>query len=278
MFTSTKSLIKQAYPNITDAQYKKLKTDISDKCSEYYFLDFLKTTKGNIKDAYGLFIFDEKLRCLLLKYVLRFEIQIKNSFVESVLKTTKDMKFWSDPSYYIFKNQTEFTKLNSKIKEAFKNLNTSFMSANSYAATYVMSFGTFVSVFKYINPQYKRKFIEKYTKYLPVHEFDLLHKYLLCMRALRNRCAHGTHLVSNSFVNQLQQYSFLKKSDNIKSGMEYMSIFELTLYFLYQFLHCRIEFKEELTNLLTHFKNLYSKYGGRQSINPAILDKIFKKY
>ena len=179
---------------------------------------------------------------------------------------------------YIYKSQEEFEKLKSKINEAFKNIGSPTISENSYAATYVMSFGTFVSVFKNINPAYKRGFIKKYTKYVPQQDFDTLHKYLLCMRALRNRCAHGTHIVSNTFVNQLHQYSMLKEEGRVKPGMEKMSVFELTLYFLLKNLNCGSEFKKDLQKLLLKNEALYSKYGGRQSINPSIIQKIFKNY
>ena len=271
-------LIHKTFPTISNKEMSDLSQMISDKCSEYYFLDFLKATNGNIKDAYGLFIFDEKLRCLLFKYVLRFEIQIKSDFIECVSKATKDDSFWNKPEYYIFKKESDFDNFKDKIEEAFKNLNTSPMLANSYAAAYVMSFGTFITMFKNINPMYKRKFIASYTKYLPSHEFGVLHKYLLCMRALRNRCAHGTHIVSNSFVNQLSQFSSLKNPTDINVGMECFSVFELTLYFLIKSLHCRLEFVKELKKMLTSYKNLYSKYGGKQSINPTIIEKIFKNY
>ena len=274
----TNNFIKKEFPNISTKKFLSLKNKIKDKCSEYYFMDFLRSTNGNCDDAYRLFVFDERLRCLLLKYVLRFEIQIKNSFVEDVVETTGDRFFWKKKEYFIFKNENEFLNLKAKIEESFKNLESPSLTADSYAATYVMSFGTFVSFYKNINPMYKRKFIDDYTKYLPNHSFEILHKYLLCMRALRNRCAHGTHLVSNSFVNQLAQYSKLKSEPFIKPGMEMMSIFELTLYFLINSLNCKKEFIEELKKLLLKNMNLYSKYGGKQSVNPTIVYKLFRKY
>ena len=122
---------------------------------------------------------------------------------------------------------------------------------------------------------YKRDFIKKYTKYLPKHDFELLHKYLLCMRSLRNRCAHGTHIVSISFVNQLSQYSLLQKPENLNPEMHSFSIFELTICFLIKTLHCGKEFEKDLKNLLSKYKKVYSKYGGKQSINPTIINKIF---
>lgn len=273
-----KSLISISFPELPAEDVQKIKEKISDKCSEFYFLDFLKTTRGNINDAYRLFNFDERLRCLLLKYVLRFEIQIKYDFVSCVSKATDDDHFWRNQKYYIFKNEEDFNRLRDKIEESFINLKASMAEADSHAATYVMSFGTFVSVYKNINPLYKREFIKKYTKYLPKHDYAILHKYLLCMRALRNRCAHGTHIVSNSFVNQLSQYTLIKKPEYMKSGMEKMSIFELTLFFLIKNLNCCEAFSKDLRGLLEKNEHIYSKYGGKQSINPTIIKKIFKKY
>ena len=272
---SSKNIFKDNFPNLTDEEIKRLHIDIADKCSDYYFLDFLKTTNGNIDDAFQLFVFDEKLRTLLFKYVIRFEIQIKNDFVQMVTKKTKDNSFWNNSSYYIYKKQKDFDQLIDKINDAFKNLNVAPANASSYTAAYVMSFGTFVSFYKNINPMYKRDFIKKYTKYLPKHDFELLHKYLLCMRSLRNRCAHGTHIVSISFVNQLSQYSLLQKHENLNPEMQSFSIFELTIYFLIKSLHCGKEFERDLKNLLSKYKKVYSRYGGKQSINPTIINKIF---
>jgi len=273
-----KSLIKNAFPNLPSDTIRSIQKKISDKCSEFYFLDFLKTTKGNVQDAYRLFNFDERLRCLLLKYVLRFEIQIKYDFVTFVSAASGDEHFWRDKKYYIFKNDFDFDNLRNKIEESFANLKESPFEADSHAATYVMSFGTFVSVYKNINPMYKREFINEYTKFLPKGDFRILHKYLLCMRALRNRCAHGTHIVSNSFVNQLSQFSSIKNVEYLKPGMERLTVFELTLYFLMKSLHCKDEFCKDLSALLAKNEHIYSKYGGKQSINPTIRQKLFKNY
>ncbi len=270
-------LIKKSFPDLSDESLDALNKKISKKCSEYYFLDFLKTTEGNIEDAYLLFLFDERLRCLLMKYVLRFEIQIKNDFISLLLANTKDDYFWSNKDNYIFRKDDEFNNFIHKIEESFKNLRISSKSANSYEAVYVMSFGTFVSFFKNINPNLKREFINQYTDFLPIHNFDVLHKYLLCMRSLRNRCAHGTHIVSQSFVNQLGQYSALTKDECINKGMSNFSVFELTLHFMKKKLNCKNEFSKELKQLLKLNERVYSKYGGKQSINPSILTKLFKK-
>jgi hypothetical protein len=97
------------------------------------------------------------------------------------------------------------------------------------------------------------------------------------MRSLRNRCAHGTHIVSQSFVNQLGQYNALSKEGFINKNMCSFSVFELTLYFMKKKLNCRNEFSKELKQLLKLNERIYSKYGGKQSINPTIINKLYKK-
>lgn len=53
------------------------------------------------------------------------------------------------------------------------------------------------------------------------------------------------------------------------------SVFELTIYFLIKSLHCGKERKKELKALLSIYKHIYSRYGGKQSINPSIINKYF---
>lgn len=273
----TISILKKLFSSLTEEDIKKIHSKIGDKCNDFYFAEFLKATKGHIDDAYRLFKFDEELRSLLLKYVLRFEIQIKSDFMTCLIKATGDERFWENEDNYIFGNHDEFDHMKQKIHEAFANLNVPSSHKDSYAVAYVISFGTFVSLFKYIKPELKKDFVKKYSKKLyKKNDFQLLNKYLLCIRALRNRCAHGTHIVSNSFVNQLAQYSFIKKEENVGPGYEHYSVLELTLKYLIDMIYCTTEFKDVLIKLLSKHKALYSRYGARQSINPTIVEKLSK--
>ena len=61
-----KSIIKQQYPNITSTQLRRIKSSISDKCSEYYFLGFMRSSNGNVDDALKFFSLDQELRSLIL--------------------------------------------------------------------------------------------------------------------------------------------------------------------------------------------------------------------
>ncbi len=268
-------IIKSKFPFLSREDESFIERKIGDKCSHYYFLDFMMTTSGNVSDAYELFKLDEQLRSILFRYLIRFEIQIKCDFVDFIAGATGSAKFWSNKSFYMFVDDKKFDDFKNNILESFKNLNVSPNKANSYAAVHVMSFGTFIKMFKNINPMYKRIFISKYTSYLPVHSFDILLKYLYCLRALRNRCAHGTQIVSMSFANQLGQFSFIKKSENIPNGCHSFSVFELTLYYLFNMLNCGEEAKKEIKNLLLVYEGIFSRYGSKQILNPSIIKKLF---
>ena len=271
------SILKKVFPTLEEIDIKRIHSKIGDKCNDFYFVEFLKATKGNVDDAYRLFKFDEELRSFLLKYILRFEIQIKSDFMSCLIKATNNECFWEDENNYIFRSHDEYERLMQKIRDAFANLNVITIHNDSYAVAYVISFGTFVSLFKYIKPELKKGFVKKYTKKLfKKNDYQLLNKYLLCIRALRNRCAHGTHVVSNSFVNQLNQYSTIKKEENTGPGYEFYSVFELTLKYLIDMIYCTTEFKDRLMDLLQKRKTVYYKYGGRQSVNPSIVEKLNK--
>ena len=271
------SVLKKLFPLLEEKDIQRIHSKIGDKCNDFYFAEFLKATSCNVDDAYRLLKFDEELRSFLFKYVLRFEIQIKSDFMSSLIKETGDNSFWEKKENYIFKDDEEFNQLIQKIHDAFENLNIPYSQKDSYAVAYVISFGTFITIFKKIKPEYKKSFIKKYTKKLfKKNDYNILYKYFLCIRALRNRCAHGTHIVSNSFVNQLHQFNYIKKEENAGKSYKNYSVLDLTLKYLVDMIYCHTEFKDKLIKLLEKHKTLYSKYGGKQSINPSIIEKLNK--
>ena len=46
-----KHLLKKEYPSLRKADYEKAVAFIDGKCSPYYFLDFMRTTGGNVDDV-----------------------------------------------------------------------------------------------------------------------------------------------------------------------------------------------------------------------------------
>ena len=268
-------ILKKHFPELTEKDIETIRSKIGDKSNDFYFLEFLKATSGKVDDAYRLFKFDEELRSFLFKYILRFEIQVKSDFMSCLTKATNDDSFWQKKENYIFNDDKEFEQLQQNIHEAFDNLNIPYSQKDSYAVAYVISFGTFVSLYKKIKPDLKRAFITKYSKKLfKKNDYKILYTYFLCIKALRNRCAHGTHIVSNSFVNQLNQFKHITRVENVGTDKVRYSVFDLTLKYLIDTIYCSTEFKDKLIELLEKRESLYSKYGGKQSVNPTVIEKL----
>ena len=71
-----KHLIKHEYPNLKSLDYKKVLAYIDGKCSQYYFLDYMRCSNGNVDDAIKFYELDIDLRSILLKYIILFEIRL----------------------------------------------------------------------------------------------------------------------------------------------------------------------------------------------------------
>ena len=90
-----KHLLKHEYPNMTFSDYEKAIIFIEGKCSQYYFLDYLRCSNGNVDDAIEFYILDDRLRTLFVQYLIRFEIQVKADFINYVQTSTHSSSFWS---------------------------------------------------------------------------------------------------------------------------------------------------------------------------------------
>lgn len=279
-----KTLIEKEYPLITKDELNKINSIISTKCSDYFFLDFLRTTNGNVDDAISFFYLDEKLRTILVQYLMRFEIQIKSDFAKMVEHETKSKQFWKVNKYYLREARAKRPGKRSNYYLTKKNIESSMARMSfktvgplNYAAMYSISFGCFKTLFRYIDTQYKQSFIDKYTSHLNSQTFNLLYSYLDCIRLLRNRCAHGNHVITLKFKNDLNKYRNIVTDKSISPlPGQYISVFEAVILFLIKQLNCGEEFRKKLRTLFK--KNNYSKllsiYVGKHSLSSNTLDKI----
>ena len=96
-----KHLLKKEYPNLRKADYEKAVAFIDGKCSQYYFLDYMRTTGGDVDDAIEFYLLDDGLRSLLAQYLIRFEIQLKTDFVSCVQTSTRCSSFWEKRKFYL---------------------------------------------------------------------------------------------------------------------------------------------------------------------------------
>lgn len=276
-------IIKEKYPYLSKEEYIRIDNFIKDKCSAYYFLTFLKDANSNVEDAIEFFLFDEKIRSLLIRYVLRFEIQIKNDFSSMVEKTTNSRYFWQKEKYCL--DEVSIKKRNHKyslfenmvyeVKESCKELAYQNVNITNNIAFYSITLGTFINIMNYIKPIYKEDFIKKYTKFLPTQDYYIFYHYMCCIRTLRNRLAHGNHIITYKLEKQFQNYEEIKELNYIDNTNDDHNYFELILGFLYQNLSSKDEFKHELTSLINKNISLIKRNEDYIPIKSNILEKIF---
>lgn len=56
------TLIKEEYPFLEESDIKKITSFISGKCSQYYFIDYLRCSNANVDDVIEFYLLDDKLR------------------------------------------------------------------------------------------------------------------------------------------------------------------------------------------------------------------------
>lgn len=284
------NVISNRFPNLSQDDYTKCMNFISTKCSEYYFCSYLSLTNGDVDDAISFFKFDEKLRSLLLRYILRFENQIKTDFACEIETTTGCNSFWSNGNYYLNSAKapksngkpSDFTFLRRKITKWIHNAGLSLSGGYSnFVAVHACSFGSFIDLIKFIDIQYKTQFIANYTSFLPITNnnfslsFSTLTTYLTCVKKLRDKCAHGAYIITSSFDAFLAPHNRLIQQPLIPDPNKNYSMLEATLNFLFQYSNCKTEFKRRLKRLLVNNNALLSKYNGRHSFSNNPLQNLF---
>ena len=278
-----KSVIKQQYPNITSTQLRRIKSSISDKCSEYYFLGFMRSSSGNVDDALKFFSLDQELRSLILPYIIIMEIQLKKDFAIMIEHSTRSKQFWKVNKYYDAstrlrrpgkRSKCYLTK--KKIEKSISKLHPRTIGPLNHVAMYSISFGTFEMLFNQIDTRYEQDFINKYTSHLSVHSYNILTNYFESFRYLRNRCSHGSHIITKKVASDLRRYGgsvIVDPANNPLHG-QYVSYFEMVLLFMIKQLNCGDEFKHKLRALLGQYANLLASYPTGHSLSTNTIGKI----
>ncbi len=263
------NLIRKDYPEMSSNDLKLIDAFIWNKCSEYYFIDYLRCTNGNALDSIEFYKFDEDLRAILTNFIIRFEIQLKTDFVKKLYVTTNSEHFFKDKSFYLKSalsrnnkfSESTFEFIVAKIENEYKRYKFKTPGPLNYVALSFCSFGSFQSLFKFINISYKKEFINMYTRNLPRHDFKILNMYISAIRMIRNRCAHGNHVVTLKMKNQLEKLSFITKTENLYIDLK-IKVFEAVLIFLLNHLECSNEYEERMSKLINKYKKLITKYYG----------------
>lgn len=270
-----KHLLKIEYPSLKSSSYRKAVDFISGKCSQYYFLDYMRITKGDVDDAIEFYMLDDRLRCLLTQYLIRFEIQLKTDFVDCVQSSTRCSSFWNKRKYYlpdarhprVRGRASKFYLMCKKIRANISRLNFASMGPFNYVAMYSSSFGTFQELFRLIDVPYKKSFVDKYTSSLKLQGYYALSPYLEAIRRIRNRCAHGNHVITLKMVNDLNN---LRSSIYVASPVKipgHATVMEAVLAFVIGNLNCGREFQSRLVTILNKHSSILAKYNGRHSFS-----------
>lgn len=273
-----KHLLKNECPNLKNTEYRKALLFIDGRCSQYYFLDYLKCC-NNVADAIKLYDIDDKFRCILFQHLIRFEIQIKSEFIACVKESTKDASFWKHKKYFIEEaivknkkgNLSKYAVLKKTIQQNIDKTKFNTIGPLNNVALYTSSFGTFETLYKLLKLEYKSSFIDKYTSCFPYHSYKILFAYLEGIRRVRNRCAHGTHIITTKLVNDLNDIR--NKLFPLNTNQKYTSL-ESIIKFIIYYSKTGNEFKNKLFSLFSKHECILSKYSKRLSISSAFLKKI----
>lgn len=278
-----KHLLKHEYPLLEKVDYDKVIKFIRGKCSQYYFLDYMRCTNGNVDDAIKFYLLDDKLRVLFSQYLIRFEVQCKTDFVNSVQYQTNSSCFWKKRKYFIQEARqkgakgkpSNFVRIKKRIATNIAKMSFNTMGPSNHVAMYSSSFGTFQELFKLIDIKFKDSFIEDYCKCLSIKSYRSLNGFFEAIRRIRNRCAHGNHIITIKMVNDLNSLrTLLTQQTLIRDRQCKLTVLESVILFLAGTLNCGQEFKSKITTLIAKNESILQKYKGKHSLSDKTLDKI----
>lgn len=250
---------------LTGGQKSAISRFVNKNCSYYLFLNFLRITNGNVADAIQLYRFDEALRNLLLKYILRLEVQLKKDFIYYVESTTNDLSFWNNSVYYksAFVRNNGFIKLITEVTNSMNKMNFTGIGPENNRMFYSTSFGTFKRIFSNMKANYLSLFTYKYVGHIN-NSRDKLNAYLYSIQLIRNRCCHSNHLISTKF-----QYIIESSNINLESfgNITLQTNFDKTLFFINSRLEYPNEMKKEFIKLLIKYEKIWKIYLGRHVLS-----------
>ena len=274
---SINGIIDRKGIQITDEAEEELGRFIESNCSYYYMINFLRITDGDVSKAISLYFFDEKIRSIILKYILRLEVQMKKDFIDCVYTATEDACFWSNPEYF----NSKFTSAQRKnpeslfdvvvkdVKSRMKSMHYSSSGDKNHQAFYAMPFGMFIKFYSGMHLRYHYDFSMKYSDD-EQNMMEPLKNYFNSIRVIRNRCCHSNHMISVKLKNDPHFRLHVLKGF---VGDPYNE-FEKTLYFIYSRLDNKDSFMGELVGILEEYEDCWKPYCKRHILPKSILSDL----
>ncbi|MCP4116642.1 MAG: Abi family protein [Desulfobacteraceae bacterium] len=171
----------------------------------------------NFNDIIQLYLFDKKLRLLMLDAIERIEIQIRSviahevgyhdplAYENQVFMNPKKCEDWYDPKRKKIRNFwkewriSHSNKIKASREECIKWHLSNSKSIPIWVAVEAWDFGTMSKYYENL----KRKYQNKISSRLGISNPVVLKKWLQEINILRNRCAHHTRIWNQSFRNPL---------------------------------------------------------------------------
>ena len=105
------------------------------------------------------------------------------------------------------------------------------------------------------------------------HDFQALNGFLEAIRRIRNRCAHGNHIITLKMVNDLNNLRNAT-TRNLLNTNNHLTVMEAVIIFLIDQLNCGMEFKQRLLSIINKHSALLTKYNGKHSLSANTVNKI----
>ena len=184
---------------------------------------YKKNTK--IEDIYFLYCFDDRLRYLLLKYIMKIEIHIKSllsySFSESYGNSESA---YLDATNYDYSNpslRNGINKLISKLTETLDDSNSfrymkhqreKHNNVPIWVIVKALTFGNISRMYSFLKPEIKTKISKEF---FDVNEGDLI-SFLDLLSRFRNVCAHNERLFDYKYKKHIINDTKIHHALNIK--------------------------------------------------------------
>ncbi len=240
-------------------------------------------------DGWNIYLLDDDLRKIIIKYTLKIEIISKSYIDQSITEFTND-PFWYVNDDYFIKNQQPYyerSQILSKmaksdadfVKHFKKNYKSPYISYRLlppfWIAMELITFDQFLKIIEKLNPQtFEKKgenVLDKCAKKLGAENFKQLKSWLEVIKYIRNQACHNSRLWNSKHMipKGLEGYS-KPTEENINPHRIYLII--LSIYLMTKdSITIDKNIKEEMQKLFADYKdkiiNLEKQMGFPQNWN-----------
>ena len=218
------------------------------------------------EEIVALYRFDEELRELFLKYLIRIERHLRSaiSYYFTALHGESQLEYLNPANYNnISKNYNGINKLISMLS-VLANENTQYAhivhNRNNYNNVPLwvvmtgLTFGSLSKMYKYLTSNIR----SKVSQDLNIRNQKELQQYLSVLTSFRNFCAHGERLFSRKVKENIPDTELHRKLRIPKTGENYKygkgDLFSIVIAFRYLIpSEDFLKFKETLVNLINSF-------------------------